>query len=73
MTNYLAHIFLFYLLWFPSGSALSPDRRLHRVRSGPSSSARFALRVVQVHLCIIYLTSGVSKALSPAGWSGESI
>ena len=71
--DYLAHIFLFYLLWFPSGSALSLDHRLHHVRSGPSSSARFALRVVQVHLCIIYLTSGVSKALSPAWRNGDSI
>lgn len=71
--DYLAHIFLFYLLWFPSGAALSLDRRLRRVPSGPSSSARFALRVVQVHLCIIYLTSGASKALSPAWWSGSAI
>ena len=59
-TNYgadqLAHVFLFYLIWLPSGAALSLDQRLARVRPGPSPSARLALRVVQIHLCIIYLT-----------------
>jgi hypothetical protein len=76
-TNYgadqLAHIFLFYLVWAPSGAALSLDRRLGRVRPGPSPAARLALRVIQVHLCIIYLTGGVAKALSRTWWDGDSI
>ena len=76
-TNYgadrLANVFLFYLVWSPSGAALSLDRLLARARSGPSPMARLALRVVQVHLCIIYATSGVSKAMSRDWWDGDAI
>jgi hypothetical protein len=76
-TNYgadwLAHVFLFYLVWLPSGAALSLDRLLARVRPGPSQGARLGLRVVQIHLCIVYLTSGVAKARSRAWWSGDAI
>jgi hypothetical protein len=76
-TNYgadqLAHIFLYYLVWIPSGRALSLDRVLRRVRPGPSPWARLALRVVQLHLCIVYLTSGAAKALSPSWRNGDAI
>jgi hypothetical protein len=76
-TNYgadqLAHVFLFYLIWAPSGAALSLDRLLGWARPGPSPEARLALRVVQLHLCVIYLSGGVAKALSRAWWDGDSI
>jgi Vitamin K-dependent gamma-carboxylase len=76
-TNYgadqLAHIFLFYLIWFPSGAALSLDRLLGRAPPEPSPGARLALRVAQIHLCIIYLTSGTAKAGSHAWRNGDAI
>jgi hypothetical protein len=76
-TNYgadwLAQVFLFYLAWFPSGAALSLDRRLGRVRSGPSPGMRLALRVVQIHLSILYAANGVGKARYPAWWNGDAI
>jgi len=39
----------------------------------PPWSANFALRLVQVHFCIIYLVSGTSKLLGPAWWSGTAL
>jgi vitamin K-dependent gamma-carboxylase-like protein len=76
-TNYgadqIAHVFLFYLLWAPSGAALSLDRCLGWAAPGPTPMARFSLRVIQVQLCIIYLTGGVAKAMSRPWWNGDSI
>ncbi|XYH94052.1 hypothetical protein ACMHYB_40320 [Sorangium sp. So ce1128] len=68
-----ANIFLFYLMWMPAGAALSLDRWLGRTPIGPRSMARLALRVVQIHLCIVYLMSGLGKALGEQWWNGEAI
>ncbi|WP_437763107.1 HTTM domain-containing protein [Sorangium sp. So ce764] len=76
-TNYgadqFANIFLFYLVFMPSGAALSLDRALGRAPPEPSAAARLALRVVQLHLCLVYLSSGVEKALGAAWWDGDAI
>ncbi|WP_437331729.1 hypothetical protein [Sorangium sp. So ce394] len=76
-TNYgadnYANIFLFYLIWMPSGAALSLDRRLARVPIGPPATTRLSLRVVQLHLCISYLASGLWKASGEQWWNGEAI
>jgi hypothetical protein len=39
----------------------------------PSVSANFALRLIQVHFCIIYLASGTSKLLGSAWWNGTAM
>ena len=39
----------------------------------PSVSANFAIRLLQVHLCIIYFVSGISKLQGPAWWSGTAV
>ncbi|WP_437566018.1 hypothetical protein [Sorangium sp. So ce542] len=76
-TNYgadnYANIFLFYLIWMPSGAALSLDRRLARVPMGPPATTRLSLRVVQLHLCMSYLASGLWKASGEQWWNGEAI
>jgi len=54
----LANTFLFYLLVFPSGRA--------RVPVG-------GLRVMQAHLCAIYLGAGLFKAMGRQWWNGEAI
>lgn len=76
-TNYgadqIAHVFLFYLIWAPSGAAISLDRRLGWAAPGPTPMARLSLRVIQLQLCIIYLTGGVAKAMSRLWWNGDSI
>jgi hypothetical protein len=39
----------------------------------PSVSANLALRLLQVHLCIVYLASGLSKLQGPAWWNGTAV
>jgi hypothetical protein len=38
----------------------------------PSVSANLALRLLQVHVCIVYLASGLSKLQGPAWWNGNA-
>lgn len=57
-----AHVFLFYLIWVPSGSIWSVDARAPGAPPSVSSGARIGLRLLQLHLCIAYLASGLAKA-----------
>ncbi len=73
-TNYgvdvFAHIFLFYLMFTPSGRAWSVDsmRCANALRSW---TARLSLRVLQIHLCIVYLSSGLEKIVGEQWQTGE--
>jgi hypothetical protein len=63
----IANTFLFYLLLFPSGRAWT-------FASRPEETiAVGCLRVMQIHLCIIYFAAGVEKALGTQWWNGEAI
>jgi hypothetical protein len=80
-------ILLLYLMIGPSGAALSLDRLLARWRHGrtsggtmpapaphePSVSANLALRLLQVHVCIIYGVAGISKLQGNAWWNGTAL
>lgn len=74
-TNYgvdhYAHIFLFYLIWVPCGYAWSVDAWKRGDLNPPSSAARLGLRILQLHLCISYLMSGIEKAQGIQWWNGE--
>lgn len=66
-----SHVFLFYLMFMPAGDALSLDA-LFRGRWDRSSSwARLSLRILQLHLCIMYLSSGIEKSMGVQWWNGE--
>ena len=67
------HIGLFYCVWLPVGHAWSLDRWAGRVSGTPSADARLGLRLLQLHLCIVYLSSGVLKASGQQWWNGEAI
>ncbi len=69
-----------YLAIGPSGQALSVDRLLvaRRRRTGdrpavPSVGANLALRLINVHMCIIYLFAGISKLQGESWWTGEAM
>jgi len=71
-----------YLAIGPSGAALSLDawfrkKRLARkgLPSTPvlSSSARVAMRLLQLHLCAVYFWAGFSKLKGPTWWTGEAM
>ncbi len=76
-------ILLLYMMIGDSGAALSLDRWLERRRQtrrggvapplAPSWSANFAIRLVQVHFCLIYLVSGASKLQGPSWWNGTAL
>jgi hypothetical protein len=70
-------ILLLYLMIGPSGAALSLDRWLARRRGeaipAPSTSANLAVRLMQVHFCIIYMMAGLSKLLGGTWWSGTAV
>jgi hypothetical protein len=69
----LANITLFYFLWMPVGRALSLDAWLRRCVDRPGGAARLSLRALQIHLCVVYLSSGLAKATSSQWWNGEAI
>lgn len=69
-----------YLAIGPSGAALSVDRwRAVRRglapagRPGPSAGANLALRLMSVHMCVIYFFAGISKLQGEAWWNGEAM
>jgi hypothetical protein len=53
--------------------------RLWRLRRGastevsPSSAATVAIRLIQLHMCIIYLFSALGKLQGDSWWSGDAV
>ena len=68
-----ANIFLFYLAFMPAGKALSVDVKSGRLSDEPTVTARVWLRMIQLHLCIAYVASGIDKASGEQWWNGEAI
>jgi hypothetical protein len=73
-------VLTFYLTVGPSGSAVSLDQWLARQRRRgqplapePSVAAHFTLRLLQVHMCIIYFFAGISKLQGLAWWNGRAM
>jgi hypothetical protein len=63
----VANTFLFYLFLFPSGRAWTLEPR-------PEQAIAVGwLRVMQIHLCVVYLAAGLFKATGRAWWDGEAI
>lgn len=68
-----AHISLFYCAVMPVGAAFSLDRRAGRVSGEPSPAITLSLRVLQLHLCIMYFMTGFEKSLGAPWQSGEAL
>ncbi len=68
-----------YLAIGPSGAAFSLDRWLAKRRSGvhappaQSAGANLAIRLIQVHMCVIYFFAGISKLQGGSWWDGEAM
>jgi hypothetical protein len=67
-----------YLMIGPSGACFSVDAWLARRRgragnARPSVSANIAVRLMQLHLCVIYLFSALGKLMGATWWSGEAM
>ncbi|MBM4056971.1 MAG: HTTM domain-containing protein [Planctomycetes bacterium] len=60
----------------PSGARLSIDARLFGAGGGGGAvgtRANVALRLIQVHLCVIYFFSGCGKLFGASWWEGTAI
>jgi hypothetical protein len=69
-----------YLMIGPSGQSYSLDRlRASRLASTgraptrPSVSANVAIRLIQCHMCVIYLFAGLSKLSGQSWWDGSAM
>lgn len=65
------HIALFYLVVMPVANLLSLDVKQGRKKDSPSWAVTLSIRALQIHLCLIYLSAGFEKALSPEWWGGN--
>jgi hypothetical protein len=72
MDNFMT-IALFYLMLSPLPDRFSIDGRLRDLRPRDPQFLGFWRRVVQLHLCIIYFFSGLSKCLGSGWWNGSSV
>ncbi len=64
---------LFYLMIAPLPDALSLQVRVRGKRAVDPERLGFHRRVLQLHLCVIYLFGGLAKSLGAGWWNGESI
>jgi hypothetical protein len=69
----MLHVCLFYGVWMPIGSVFSVDAWRRRWPPEASAGATLALRVLQLHLCLIYLNTGLAKARGVQWWRGEAL
>ena len=64
---------LFYLMFSPLPDRYALDHRMREVRLKDPHLVGFFRRVLQLHLCIIYFSSGVTKSLGAGWWNGTSM
>jgi hypothetical protein len=69
-----------YLMVGPSGASYSLDAWLRRRRTAAlpdtaplDTSATVATRLIQLHMCVIYMFAGIGKLVGPAWWMGTGI
>ena len=72
MDNFMT-IGLFYLMLSPLPDRLSLDWRLRDLRPKNPELLGFWRRVLQLHLCIIYFFSGLTKWLGSGWWDGSNV
>lgn len=68
-----ARVSLFYALWMPLGASYSFDAWLRRGENSATVTARIGLRLLQLHLGLMYLASGIEKGMGAQWWNGEAI
>ncbi len=64
---------LFYLVISPLPDRWAADRWLRKVLAKPAHWLGFNRRILQLHLCLIYFSSGITKCAGAGWWDGTSI
>ena len=72
MDNFMT-IGLFYLMLLPLPDRFSLDWRLRALRPKNPRLLGFWRRVLQLHLCLIYFFSGLTKCLGSGWWDGSNV
>jgi hypothetical protein len=72
MDNFMT-IGLFYLMLSPLPDRYSLDWQWRKCRPSDRQLLGFFRRVLQVHLCIIYFFSGLTKCLGSGWWDGSNV
>lgn len=67
------HIALFYCMVLPVGCCWSVDALRKNFVKTPDHLITLSVRVIQLHLCIMYFSCGIEKAMGQQWWSGEAI
>ncbi len=66
-----------YLMLAPCGAVYSVDawrrRRAGEGEALPSVSVNVATRLIQLHLCVIYLFGGIAKMRGQSWWDGSAV
>jgi len=64
---------LFYLMLSPLPDRYALDRQLRKSQPEDSPLLGFWRRVLQLHLCVIYFFSGLTKCLGSGWWDGSNV
>lgn len=64
---------LFYLMIAPLPDSFSFDFAYRDLAAPNRTRLGFHLRLLQLHLCLIYFFSGLTKAIGPDWWNGASL
>ena len=64
---------LFYLMISPLPDPYALDARRRSLPPDRSQLSGFLRRVLQIHLCLIYFFSGLTKCLGSGWWNGENL
>jgi len=67
------HIALFYCMVLPTGAGFSIDKKRGKYKNVPGYLITLSIRLIQLHLAIMYCASGIEKALGTQWWNGEAI
>lgn len=65
------HISMFYLMIMPASKAFSLDVRQGRSSADPSWGVTLSIRVLQIHMCLAYVSAGFEKMLATDWWNGN--
>ncbi len=64
---------LFYLMLAPLPDGLALDSKIWKARKRDPAILGFHRRVLQIHMCVIYFFSGLTKALGTGWWTGAAL
>ena len=68
------HVGLFYLIFAPCNFYLSLDKLQGRVsQMGATPEAGFIIRIIQIHLCLVYFNAGIAKMMGDDWLQGEAV